>query len=62
MLRHTCLLGGPRTRVQKGPSPGQPKKVPHGGSRWFRVTLQPTFLKKKKSRVLGNVLRLRHRY
>ena len=48
MLCHPCLLGVPRTWVQKGPSLGQWKKAPHGGPRWFRVTLQPTFLKREK--------------
>ena len=31
MLRHPCILGGPQTGVQKGPSPGQWKKTPQSG-------------------------------
>ena len=57
MLHHPCVLGAPRTRGQRGPSRGRWKKAPHGGPRWFRVTLQPTFLKReKKKRVLVLVL------
>ena len=33
MPRHAYTLGDPRTRVQKGPSPGQCKTAPHGGPR-----------------------------
>ena len=33
MLRNPRVLGGPRTGVQKGPSPGEWKKASHGGPR-----------------------------
>ena len=33
MLRRPYILGDPQKGVQKGPSPGQWKKAPHGGPR-----------------------------
>ena len=53
MLRHPCLLSVPEHGFKKGPHRAngkQWKKAPHGGPRWFRITLQPTFLKRKKKR------------